>query len=222
MKDNNAQTLAGGQDGRRYIDYDWYAGGIPANVELGKDVYIDTAYGFAPFFSEQWPGLSFGDASGAYDRTTFVVGTHGRIEVGAYTVLNGTYLVCHDRIRIGEHCLIAWGAVLTDTWAGSAEASLDARRSVLCAAAADSARRLSPVAAPRPVTLEDNVWVGFDAVILPGVTLGRGSIVGCKTVINEDVPPYAVVAGDPARVIRHLEPDDTHEARKHALREYAR
>jgi acetyltransferase-like isoleucine patch superfamily enzyme len=222
MKDNNAQAHAVGQDGRRYIDYDWYAGGIPANVKLGRDVYIDTAYGFAPVFSDQTPGLSLGEASGAYDRTTFVVGARGQIQVGAYTILNGTYLVCHDQIRIGEHCLIAWGSVLTDTWAGIAEASVDARRSVLHAAAADAARRLSPVAAPRPVTLEDNVWVGFDSVILPGVTLGRGSIVGCKTVIGEDVPPYSIVAGDPARVIRRLEPDDTHEARERALREYAR
>jgi acetyltransferase-like isoleucine patch superfamily enzyme len=222
MRDNNAQSLAGGQDGRTYIDYDWYAGGIPANVELGRDVYIDTAYGFAPFFSEQTPGLSLGHASGAYDRTTFVVGTRGRIEVGAYTVLNGTYLVCHDRIKIGEHCLIAWGSVLTDTWAGIGEAPVEARRGVLRAAAVDEARRLSPVVQPRPVTLEDNVWVGFDAVILPGVTLGRGSIVGCKTVIGEDVPPYAIMAGDPARVVRYLEPDDTHEARERALTEYAR
>ena len=222
MKDNNAQTGAAGGDGRIYIDYDWYAGGIPANVKLGSDVYIDTAYGFAPFFSAEEPGLVLGDASGAYDRTTVVVGPRGRVHVGDYTVLNGTYLVCNDRIRIGNHCLIAWGSVFTDTWGPIAQSPLEARRRALRAAAADPSRRLPPVAAPRPVTLEDNVWVGFDSVVLPGVTLGRGAIIGCKTVITADVPPYAVVVGDPPRIVRYLEPDDTDEARKRALSEYAR
>jgi len=66
------------------------------------------------------------------------------------------------------------------------------------------------------------VWVGFDSVILPGVTLGRGAVVGCKTVIAEDVPAYAVVVGDPARIVRRLDPDDTEKARAQAIREYTR
>lgn len=59
-------------------------------------------------------------------------------------------------------------------------------------------------------------------IILPGVTLGRGCIVGSKTVIYEDVPPYAVVVGDPARIIRYLDSDDTEEQRAQALRQYTR
>jgi acetyltransferase-like isoleucine patch superfamily enzyme len=222
MKDNIPTAAALSEDGRIYIDYDWYDGGIPSNVSFGSDVYLDTAYGFALYCSEHEPGLSLGDATGAYDRTSFVVGARGRIEVGDYTILNGTYLVSNERIRIGSHCLIAWGSVITDSWVGLAHAPLEARRRILGEAAADPLRRLQPLAAPRPVTLEDNTWVGFDSVILPGVTLGRGSIVGCKTVVAEDVPPYAVVAGDPARIIRYLEPDDTPEARAQALRQFAR
>lgn len=222
MKENIPTTGTRTSDGRIYLDWDWYGGGIPANVEFGRDVYIDTAYGFASYFSGDEAGLRLGDATGAYDRTTFVVGHDGRVSVGAYTVLNGTYLVCHGRIEIGDHCLVAWGSVITDTWAGVADAPMRARRAALRQAAADPSRILPPVAAPRPVRLEDNVWVGFDSVVLPGVTLGRGSIVGCKTVVGEDVPPYAVVAGDPARIIRYLDADDTPEARALALREYAR
>ena len=221
MRENIPTSIGAVSDGRIHLEYDWYGGGIPANVSIGRDVYIDTAYGFAPFSSEQRPGLVLGDASGAYDRSSFVVGLEGRITVGAYTVLNGTYLVCHDRINIGSHCLIAWGSVITDTWL-EPSTSLDARRSLLHFAAADPLRRLSPIARPRPVTLEDNVWVGFDSVILPGVTLGRGSIVGCKTVISDDVPPYAVVVGDPARLVRYLDPDDTEAVRSESLRAYAR
>ena len=209
--------------GRRQLEYDWYAGGIPANVHLGAGVYIDTSYGFAPFHSERDVGLTLGAASGAYDRTTFVVGPRGQVSVGSYTVLNGTYLVCNGRIEIGDHCLLAWGSVVTDTWPSGASAlPVTLRREALRAAAEDPARRLPAFTEPRPVVLEDNVWVGFDAVVLPGVRLGRGCIVGCKTVVAEDVPPYAIVAGSPARVVRRLEADDTEEERARALSEYAR
>lgn len=208
-------------DGRRYLAHDWYAGAIPANVVLGRDVYLDTAYGFASFGSARSPGLVLGDACGAYDRTTFVVGPHGRVTVGAYTCLNGTYLHCNERITIGAHCLLAWGVVLTDSWLAPGT-PVAARRAALAAVAADPLRRMPAAGAARPITLEDTVWVGFDAVILPGVTLGRGCVVGCKSIVERDVPPYAVVVGNPARVVRFLEPDDTDEARAAALREYAR
>ena len=205
-------------DARAYLEHDWYAGGIPANVVIGKDVYIDTTYGFASFFSQRNPGLILGDACGAYDRTTFVVGPSGYITVGSYTCLNGTYLVCNDCITIGAHCLLAWGVVLTDTWV-ELGAPVAVRRALLRAGAADPVRRLPPMGTPRPITLEDNVWVGFDAAILPGVTLGRGCVVGCKTIVTKDVPPYAVVVCNPARILRFLEPDDTDAVRKRALQE---
>jgi acetyltransferase-like isoleucine patch superfamily enzyme len=206
------------------VEHDWFGRGLPPNVRIGRDVYIDTAYGFAPFRSAETPGLALGDASGAYDRTTFVVGPRGRVVVGEYTCLNGTYLVANDRITMGAHCLLAWGSVLTDTWinAGASPASLAARRALLEAAARDPGRHPGPVAPPRPVTLEDNVWLGFDSVVLPGVTLGRGAIVGCKTIVTADVAPYEVVVGDPMRVVRRLDPDDTREARERALRECSR
>jgi acetyltransferase-like isoleucine patch superfamily enzyme len=186
---------------------DWYRGVVPANVVLERDVYVDTSYSFARFFSEEERALVMGEASGAYDRTAFVAGPRGRITVGAYTVLNATTLVCNERLTIGAHCLLAWGSVVTDTWLG-AGVPLETRRRVLRAAAGDPHRRLPPSSPPQPVTLGDNVWIGFDAVVLPGVTIGRGAIVGCKTIVRESVPPYAVVVGDPARVIRTLEPDD--------------
>jgi acetyltransferase-like isoleucine patch superfamily enzyme len=186
---------------------DWYRGVVPPNVVLARDVYVDTSYSFVPFFSEKERALVMGEASGAYDRTAFVVGASGRVTVGPYTVLNATTLVCNERIAIGAHCLLAWGSVVTDTWP-DAGVSLEARRRALREAAADPRRRIAPVSPPRPVTLEDNVWIGFDAVVLPGVTIGRGAIVGCKTIVRRSIPPYAVVVGDPARIIRTLDPEE--------------
>lgn len=53
------------------------------------------------------------------------------------------------------------------------------------------------------ITLEDDVWIGYGATILDGVTLGRGSVVAAGAVVTKDVPPYAVVAGVPAKVIKY-------------------
>ena len=57
-----------------------------------------------------------------------------------------------------------------------------------------------------------DVWIGYDATILPGVTIGAGAIVAAKSVVSRDVPPYAIVAGNPARVIRRRFDEPTVEA----------
>ena len=58
----------------------------------------------------------------------------------------------------------------------------------------------------RPITIEDEVWIGGGAILLPGVTIGRGSVIGAGAVVTRDVPPYSVAVGNPARVIRQVEP----------------
>jgi acetyltransferase-like isoleucine patch superfamily enzyme len=58
------------------------------------------------------------------------------------------------------------------------------------------------------VSICDDVWIGFGATVLRGVTIGRGAIIGAATIITKDVPAWSIVAGNPARVIRELTPDD--------------
>ena len=59
---------------------------------------------------------------------------------------------------------------------------------------------------PRPIVIEDDVWIGAKASIMPGVRIGRGSIVGVSSVVTTDVPPFTVVVGIPARAVRKLDP----------------
>ena len=61
----------------------------------------------------------------------------------------------------------------------------------------------------KPVTLCNNVWVGAGAIVLPGVTVGENSVVGAGAVVTHDVPPYTVVAGNPARVIKTIPKEGT-------------
>jgi galactoside O-acetyltransferase len=55
-----------------------------------------------------------------------------------------------------------------------------------------------------PVEVDDDVWLGAGAVVLPGVHIGRGAVVGAGAVVTRDVPPFSIVAGVPARVVRML------------------
>lgn len=56
----------------------------------------------------------------------------------------------------------------------------------------------------QPVTISDDVWIGANAVILPGVTIGQHAVVAAGAVVTKDVPPYSIVAGIPAKVIKSL------------------
>lgn len=189
----------------RSIPNDWFPWHIPSGVELGRDAYIDTSYSFAACRVSNQGAVRFGEASGAYSRSTFVVGEQGMVRLGNYSCLNGSNLICEKAIDIGDGCLISWGVVVTDCWPNSA-VDAEVRRRILTAAG-DSTHRHPPARVdPQPVTIGDYCWIGFDSVILPGVSLGEGVIVGCRTVVAEDVPPYSVVVGHPARVVRELEP----------------
>jgi maltose O-acetyltransferase len=66
------------------------------------------------------------------------------------------------------------------------------------------ARRMQFGILARPIVIEDGVWVGMGAYVLAGVRIGRGAVVAAGAVVNEDVPPNVVVAGNPARVVEEL------------------
>ena len=119
------------------------------------------------------------------DRPTLLIGDNTGIgHACAFTV--------GKMISIGSHCRIAEGVFIFDSPGHPA----------------DPAARLAglpPIADEvRPVTIEDNVWLGTRSIVMPGVTIGQGSIVVAGAVVMSDVPPYTVVAGNPARQIRRL------------------
>ena len=62
------------------------------------------------------------------------------------------------------------------------------------------------------VVIEDDVFVGMNCLVLKGVTIGRGSVIGAGSVVTRDVPPGVIVAGNPARLVRELEPEPVAEA----------
>ncbi|KAJ0401601.1 hypothetical protein P43SY_008676 [Pythium insidiosum] len=68
-----------------------------------------------------------------------------------------------------------------------------------------------------PITIEEDVWIGGNAILLPGVRVGRGSVIGAGSVVTKDVPPMSVFAGNPARFIKSVVPPQSESATVDAL-----
>jgi acetyltransferase-like isoleucine patch superfamily enzyme len=96
------------------------------------------------------------------------------------------------RISIGRNCLLAGGVSIADY--DGHPLGADARR-------AGQPSRADEI---RPVTIGNDVWIGAGAVVLKGVKIGDRAVVGAHAVVTKDVPPDAVVAGNPARVVKDL------------------
>ncbi len=118
----------------------------------------------------------------------FYSGVRLEVAEGAgLTIGNGTYLnrntcVCAEsRIEIGNNCKISWDVVIMD----SDQHPLPGRSAT----------------ERKPVTIEDDVWIGCRAIILKGVRIGAGAVIGAGSVITKDVPAHAIVVGAPQRVI---------------------
>jgi acetyltransferase-like isoleucine patch superfamily enzyme len=123
--------------------------------------------------------------------TPFTHAPEARITIGDHTMMDGVRLGCAQEIAIGRHCIIAEARIL-DTDFHSARVD----------------RRFNAAAPVRvaPVTIGDNVWVGLEAGILPGVVIGRNSVVAYGAVCVREYPPDSVIMGNPARVVSPIPP----------------
>ncbi|MBS6533506.1 MAG: sugar O-acetyltransferase [Oscillospiraceae bacterium] len=75
----------------------------------------------------------------------------------------------------------------------------------------DAATRNAGLEFARPITVGDNVWFGGNAAVLPGVTIGSGTVIGAGSVVSRDIPPNVVAAGNPCRVLRPICPGSAEE-----------
>ena len=96
-----------------------------------------------------------------------------------------------NEIRLGNNVRMGKNILITDNAHGVSEARL-----------LNTAPNKRPLYSKGPVIIDDNVWIGAKSSILPGVHIGKGVIIGASSVVTKDVPPYAVVAGNPARIVK--------------------
>lgn len=189
--------------GGRKLPHDWYGGVIPDNVIFDSSNFIETSYSFRLFRSRMEQALKLGRGAAIYSNTMFDLGPGACVEMGAFSMLNGVAIICDEAIHIGDYGLISWNVVLMDNY--RAPTSIPKRRAYLDALLSNEPRVMDLQTLPRPVTIGANVWIGHDSVVLPGVSIGTGSIIGARSVVSDSIPDFGIAVGNPARVIRYLE-----------------
>ncbi|MBG9815428.1 acetyltransferase [Bacillus endophyticus] len=119
----------------------------------------------------------------------FVDKKGAEITIGNNTRIHGTCVHAYKSISIGANCLIAANCQIID---GSGhDLSFD-----------DPANRINTKGDSKPVIIQDNVWIGINSIILPGVTIGEGSVIAAGSVVTKDVASFSLVGGNPAKVIK--------------------
>ena len=121
----------------------------------------------------------------------------------------GTRLICAENITIGNDVLISWDCNIVDSNMHSVhseerlEDTKNARKELESHTMGQHVDYSKIASAP--IVIKDKAWIGFRAVILKGVTIGEGAIVAAGSVVTKDVPDYAVVAGNPAKVVKYTD-----------------
>lgn len=113
-------------------------------------------------------------------------GKKGKLIVGRNSRLNGVHIDVRELVQIGENVRIAPYTIILDSDFHDLKDHF-----------ADGASK--------PIIIEDNVWIATRSTILKGVRIGKGSVVATGAIVTRDVPPYSVVAGIPARVVKKID-----------------
>ena len=115
----------------------------------------------------------------------------GRITIGGGSFLNLNVMIAAvAAVELGEHCMVANGCLITD-----GNHRFDDP---------DKPVPWQGFTSKGPVVIGDNVWLGANVVVTSGVTIGRRSVIGANSVVTEDIPPFSIAAGAPAKVLKTI------------------
>lgn len=151
---------------------------------------------------------------------------NSNIEIGDYTIYNDFihdprefqqnnvlyhYPINKDRLIIGKFCSIACGAKFLFNSANHKMASLSTYTFPLFFEEWGLKKENVAQAWDQKgdIMIGNDVWIGYEAVILSGVTIGDGAVIGCRAVVTNDIPPYTIVGGVPAKPIRKRFDEET-------------
>jgi acetyltransferase-like isoleucine patch superfamily enzyme len=112
-----------------------------------------------------------------------------KIKIGENTRIHGTCIHAYESIIIGKNCLIAGNCQIID--GNGHDLSFP-----------DVENRIFTKGKSKPVFIADNVWIGANSIILPGTTIGYGSVIAANSVVVHDIPRMVLAGGNPAKVIK--------------------
>lgn len=143
--------------------------------------------------------------------TIILEGDTSKVKIGDRVYMGNSSIICKSSVSFGNDILVAWGVVFYD----HDSHSLDYRfrdqdvKQTYIDYVNEKGNYLKNknwnVVNSLPIVIEDHAWIGAESMILKGVTIGKGAIVGARSVVTKDVPPFTVVAGNPAKVVKVLD-----------------
>jgi acetyltransferase-like isoleucine patch superfamily enzyme len=136
----------------------------------------------------------------------------GIVTIGNRTFLGGGMCVCIDEIHIGNDVMISWGCTIVDNNSHS-HIWKERENDVIMWKKGIDENKIGKYkdwsnVKKSKVTIKDKVWIGFNCIILKGVTIGEGAIIGSGSVVSKDVPDWTIFAGNPAGLIRQIPEDE--------------
>jgi acetyltransferase-like isoleucine patch superfamily enzyme len=131
----------------------------------------------------------------------------GKISIGDRTFVGGGMFVSIESITIGNDVMFSWGCTVMDNNAHSL-ISEERKDDVLAWKRGLEDKKVGAYKSWNNVSysaivIKDKAWIGFNCIILKGVTIGVGAVVAAGSVVTQDVPDFAVVAGNPAKIIKY-------------------
>ena len=143
------------------------------------------------------------------DRDSMITGSlvfdreNAIISIGQRVFINGT-IVAATKIEIGDDVMISWGVTVVDHNSHSISFSHRAADVINWRMGKKDWTHVKV----SPVKIGEKVWIGVNALILKGVTIGEGAVVGAGAVVTKNVPAWTIVGGNPARIIREIAEDE--------------
>jgi acetyltransferase-like isoleucine patch superfamily enzyme len=131
---------------------------------------------------------------------------NGKISIGNRTFIGGGMFICIEGITIGDDVMFSWGCTVADNnshshiWHQRKDDVLEWKRG-LDENKIGVYKDWTHVKRGK-IIIKNKVWVGFNSIILKGVTIGEGAIIGAGSVVTKDVPDWAIVGGNPAKIIK--------------------
>jgi acetyltransferase-like isoleucine patch superfamily enzyme len=168
------------------LPHDWFPRPLPENVEIGERSWLYSSYAFLHYRSQRPRGLRVGHDSGLYLGTLLELGPEGEVSVGNYSTVVLAIIAGNVHVRIGNYVFIAHEVVIADHFAATPP---------------DAPLRAAQPPQPAQVIIEDTAWIGARAILLGDVVIGEGAVVGAGAVVTGEVPPFTIVAGNPARIV---------------------
>jgi len=114
------------------------------------------------------------------------------IKIGKASRIHGTCIHAYEFISIGERCLIAANCQIFD--GNGHEISGE------CVS-----KRIYTNGSSKPVFIDNDVWIGANTIILPGVTIGYGAVIGAGSIVTKNIPPMVLAAGNPVKILKEID-----------------